>query len=112
MQESCCGAPSQTRIGPNGAFRFQVLFPLPFSEAVISLNFAAGQSLAVPSEPQVAMRFPSGEKATELSTPPSGVSINATWWSARDQNRMLPSQLVETSVLSSGAKANPNTISV
>ena len=92
-------------------FRFHRFFAISFPEATISSNFAAGHN-AVPSEPEVAMRFPSGENATEVTGPPSWASVNATRWLATDQKRIVPSQLVETSVLSSGAKANPVTPSV
>ena len=55
------------------------------------------------------MRSPSGENVTEVTGPPSLARVNATCWFATHQKRMVPSQLVETSVLSSGAKANPKT---
>lgn len=77
----CCGftrGRSKDRGRPERGSHFHFVF-FAFSGASISPNLAAGHSLAVPSAPQVAMRFPSGEKATELSAPPSGVSTNATW---------------------------------
>jgi hypothetical protein len=44
---------------------------MPLVAAYASSKFAAGHNLAVPSEPEVAMRFPSGENATEFTGPPS-----------------------------------------
>jgi hypothetical protein len=51
--------------------RFSPVAEIVFFEASIASGFAAGHNLAVPSEPVVAMRFPSGENATEVTGPPS-----------------------------------------
>jgi hypothetical protein len=75
-----------------------------FSTASISAKEGAGQSRTVPSEPHVAIRLPSREKVIPIIKPP-GARVNASCRLATDQNLIVPSQLAETKVLLSGAKA-------